>query len=206
MSLDNLPINAFDIALVALLVTGVYRGRKHGMSEELMLLLKWLVIVLACATLYQPLGEMFSQATGLFGPLGSYLAVYIVVALLVVGLFALLKHSVGGKLLGSDIFGRSEYPLGMVSGFVRFACIILAALALLNARYYTPTEVRAMEKFQDDVYGANYFPTLHTVQSVVFEKSLSGSWIKQNLDFLLIKPTEPTHTEYKQKEYKMPGT
>jgi hypothetical protein len=114
------------------------------------------------------------------------------------------KHSVGGKLLGSDVFGRGEYYLGMVSGFVRFACIIVTALALLNARYYTQTEVRAMEKFQDDVYGSNYFPTLHTFQSIVFDKSISGSWIKQNLDFLLIKPTEPDHTQFKQKDYKFP--
>ena len=204
MSLDNLPINVFDLVLVCILVAGVYRGRKHGMSEELMLLLKWLVIVFGCAAIYQPLGEMFSQTTGLFGNLGSYLAIYIVGALLVIGLFALLKHSVGGKLLGSDIFGRGEYYLGMASGFVRFACILLASLALLNARYYTPMEVRAMEKFQDDVYGSNYFPTLHTVQAVVFEKSLFGAWIKKNLDFLLIKPTEPDRTQFKQKELKLP--
>src|SRR2546430_668014 len=109
MSFDKLPINVFDIALVAVLVLGIYRGRKHGMSEELMLLLKWLVIVFACASLYEPLGQMFSQTTGLFGLLGSYLAVYIIVGLVIIGLFALIKHSVGGKLLGSDIFGRSEY-------------------------------------------------------------------------------------------------
>src|SRR2546429_261292 len=204
MSLDKLPINLFDLALVGLLVAGIYRGRKHGMSEELMLLLKWLVIVFACAAIYEPLGQLFSQTTGLFGLLSSYLAAYVVVALLVIGVFALLKHSVGGKLLGSDIFGRSEYYLGMASGFVRFSCILLAAMALLNSRYYTPMEVRAMEKFQDDVYGSNYFPTLHSVQAVVFERSLAGAWIKKNLDFLLIKPTEPDRTEFKQKELKLP--
>src|SRR5437660_11007572 len=79
MSFDKLSINVFDIALVAVLVLGIYRGRKHGMSEELMLLLKWLVIVFACAALYEPLGQVFSQTTGLFGLLGSYLAVYILV-------------------------------------------------------------------------------------------------------------------------------
>ena len=166
-------------------------------------MLKWVVIVFACAALYDPLGHLVS-GTGWFGLLSSYVAVYIVVALLIVSLFALLKHSLGGKLLGSDIFGRGEYPLGMVSGFVRFACIVLTAMALLNARYYTPTEVRAMEKFQDDVYGSNYFPTLHAVQSVVFEKSLCGSFVKQYLDFLLIKPTEPDRTKFKQKEYELP--
>ncbi len=205
MSLDNLPFNVFDLILVAVLVAGIYRGRKHGMSEELMLLLKWLVIVFACAAIYEPVGEMFSQTTGLFGLLGSYLTAYIVVALLVIGVFALLKHSVGGKLLGSDIFGRSEYYLGMASGFVRFSCILLAAMALLNSRLYPPMEVRAMEKFQDDVYGSNYFPTLHSVQAVVFEKSLVGAWIKKNLDFLLIKPTEPVRTpQFRQKELKLP--
>ena len=204
MRLDQLPVNVFDLAFVAILAVGIARGRKHGMSQELMLLLKWLIIVFACAAIYEPLGSLFSQATGIFGLLISYLMVYILAALLIAGLFTLMKHSVGGKLLGSDIFGRSEYYLGMASGFVRFICIMLTAMALLNARYYTPAEVRAMEKFQDDVYGSNYFPTLHTVQSVVFEKSLIGGWIKSNLDFLLIKPTEPDRRQFKQKEVNLP--
>jgi len=204
MNLDNLPFNVFDLVLVAALVGGIFRGRKHGMSQELMLLLKWLVIVFGCAMIYEPVGAMFAQTTGLFGLLASYLMVYILAALLVIGLFALLKNSMGGKLLGSDVFGRSEYYLGMFSGLVRFTCIMLAALALLNARYYNPVEIRAMEKFQDDVYGSNYFPTLHSIQAVVFEKSLTGPWIKKNLDFLLIKPTEPDHTQYKQRQVNLP--
>jgi uncharacterized membrane protein required for colicin V production len=204
MSLDNLPFNVFDLVLVAELVAGIFRGRKHGMSQELMLLLKWLVIVIGCAMVYEPVGQMFSQSTGLFGLLASYLMVYILSALLIIGLFALVKNSIGGKLLGSDVFGRSEYYLGMVSGLVRFTCILLAALALLNSRYYNPVEVRAMEKFQDDVYGSNYFPTLHSIQAAVFEQSLTGPWIKKNLDFLLIKPTEPDHRQYKQREAVFP--
>src|SRR5690349_21306133 len=108
MRLDQLPVNVFDLALVGILALGITRGRKHGMSQELMLLLKWLVIVFACAAIYEPLGSLFSQSTGLFGLLFSYLMVYILAALLIAGLFSLMKHSVGGKLLGSDIFGRSE--------------------------------------------------------------------------------------------------
>jgi hypothetical protein len=204
MSLDKLPVNMFDIVLVVALILGVSRGRKHGMSQELMLLLKWLLIVFGCAMVYEPMGQMFSQSTGLFGLLASYLIVYILAGLLVMGLFALVKHSIGGKLLGSDVFGRGEYYLGMISGLVRFACILIAALALLNSRYYNPIEVKAMEKFQDDVYGSNYFPTLHSIQSVVFEKSLTGPWIKDNLPFLLIKPTEPDRTQFKQREMKLP--
>jgi hypothetical protein len=151
--------------------------------------------------LYEPTGLFLGQFTTLFGKLSCFLVAYLAVALLVVGGFALLKRALGGKLLGSDIFGRAEYYLGMSSGVVRACCMLLAVLALLNARYFSPQEVRAMEKFQDDMYGSNFFPTLHTVQATVFDKSLTGPWIKQNFGFLLIKPTEPDNRELHQKEY-----
>jgi hypothetical protein len=92
----------------------------------------------------------------------------------------------------------------MASGLVRFSCMLLAALALLNARYFSPLEVRAMEKYQNDVYGSNFFPTLQTLQAAVFDKSLSGPWIKHNLGFLLIKPTEPENRELHQKDVDIP--
>jgi hypothetical protein len=92
----------------------------------------------------------------------------------------------------------------MASGLVRFSCILLAALALLNARYFSPTEVKAREKYDNDVYGSSFFPTLHSVQSTVFDRSLTGPWIKENLGFLLIKPTEPEHKEFHQKEFAYP--
>ena len=78
------------------------------------------------------------------------------------------------------------------------------ALALLNARYFSPAEVKAMEAFQNDVYGSNFFPGLHSLQSSVFERSLLGPWIKNNLSFFLIKSTEPDTTKFKQKEFQMP--
>jgi len=133
-----------------------------------------------------------------------YVAAYLTAGLVVLMVFAGIKRGLGGKLLGSDIFGKAEYYLGMGSGLVRFSCMLLAALALLNARYFSPTEVKAMENFQNDVYGSNFFPTLHTVQSAVFERSLLGPWIKENLSFLLIKPTEPENRQFKQKEFQMP--
>lgn len=197
---QKLPVNMFDVALVVVLFLGLVRGRKHGMSEELMSLLKWLAVLLTCAFLYQPLGTSLSQASP-FSLLASFLIVYIALALVVLGLFALVKHRLGGKLIGSDIFGRSEYYLGMISGLVRFACIMLVCLAVLNARYFSPDEVRAMEAFQNDVYGKEYFPTWHTAQAVVFENSTSGSWIKEHLGFLLIKPTRPENKDFHQKDY-----
>jgi hypothetical protein len=190
MTLDKLPINAFDLVLVITLATGIARGRKHGMSEELMLLLKWLIILFGCAMIYEP-GGKFVGGWGLFGPL-------------VLGLFALAKHRLGSQLLGSDIFGQAEYYLGMSSGCVRALCMLLAALALLNARAYNPAEIKAMEKFQDDVYGSNYFPTLHSVQASVFEKSLTGPFIKKYLSFVLIRPTAPQENTFHQREFAVP--
>ncbi len=61
-----------------------------------------------------------------------------------------------------------------------------------------------MEDFQNDVYGANYFPTWHSAQEVVFERSLAGSWIKDNLSFLLITPTQPEDKQYHQKDAVLP--
>ena len=204
MSLDQLPINLFDLVVIVVLFAGIARGRKHGMSEELLSLLQWLAVLFGCAALYQPGGLFVGGFTTMFGPLSCYLLAYVGGAVLMLLLFAGIKRALGGKLVGSDIFGRSEYYLGMGAGLVRFSCMLLAALALLNARYFSPIEVRAMEKFQDDVYGSNFFPTLHSVQATVFDKSLTGPWIKRNLGFLLITPTEPEKRELHQRDAVMP--
>jgi uncharacterized membrane protein required for colicin V production len=204
MSPENFPIGAFDIVLVAILVLGVFRGRKHGMSEELLNLVKWLVILFGCALAYQPIGKFFSQTSHVFSLLACYLMGYVAAALLVLILFAGIKRALGGKLIGSDIFGAAEYYLGMGSGFVRFSCMVLAALALLNARYFSPSEIRENQKFQNEVYGSNFFPGLQTLQAMVFERSLCGPWIREHLGFFLIKPTETENKEIKQKEYQFP--
>jgi uncharacterized membrane protein required for colicin V production len=203
MGLDKLPINVFDVVVLTTLVMGILRGRKHGMSEELIGLIKWLAVVIGCAIVYEPAGHWFASSSP-FSLLASFMMVYIVLAMVILSFFAFCKSRIGGKLVGSDIFGRSEYYLGMGSGVVRLSCMLLAFLALLNARYFSPTEVRAMEKFQDDVYGSNYFPTWHTAQEVVFEKSLSGPWIKTYLGFLLIKPTQPEDKSFHQKDANLP--
>jgi len=204
MSLNQLPINLFDVVLIVVLGIGLYEGRKHGMSEELLRVLKWLAIVFGCAVIYEPVGRMLVDFTSLFGRLSCYVLAYVGGAVLFVLLFAGIKRLLGGKLLGSDAFGRAEYYLGMGSGVVRLSSILLAALALLNARYFSPTEVRAMEQFQDEVYGSNFFPTLHTVQTSVFDKSLTGPWIKRYLGFLFIKPTEPENKQLHQREVFIP--
>jgi uncharacterized membrane protein required for colicin V production len=204
MNLNQLPINLFDLIVVVVLAAGIFRGRKNGMSEELLSLIEWLAVLLGCAVLYQPGAELLTQFTSMFSRLACYILAYVGGAMLIFLLFLGIKRAFNGKLLGSDIFGRTEYYLGMGSGLVRFGCMLLAALALLNARYFSPTEVRAMEKFQDDVYGSNFFPTLHSLQTTVFDRSLTGPWIKENLGFLLIKPTQPVGDAMHQRDAVIP--
>lgn len=204
LSLDNLPINFFDVALLVIIMAGIAHGRKRGMSGELLSLLKWLAVLVGCSLFYEPLGQLLVQTSDVFTPLSGYVMAYILVGLLIFLIFAGVSRTLGGKLIGSDVFGHSEYYLGMGSGLVRALCILLVLLALLNARLYSVAEIKDWKKFTDDVYGSDYFPGLHTLQSSVFEKSLTGPWIKENLGFMLIKPTRPQQHQFKQRDAWVP--
>lgn len=199
----KMPFNWFDVLLVIVLFIGLHRGRKRGMSEELISLLKWLAIVIGCAFAYRPIGTAIANSP-VFGLLSGYLMAYFAAALLIAVGFAALKRAVGGKLLGSDVFGRSEFYLGMLAGMVRFSCMLIACLALLNARSYTAGEIQSDIAVQNDLYGSTFFPKLYTVQAQVFDRSLTGPWIRQNLGMLLITPTAPEHKQIKQKEFAVP--
>ena len=190
----SLPINLFDLVALAIVVGGLLHGRKRGLSVEFPSLVKWIALLVVCAVAYRPLGQLISKA-GFFDLLSAYLLAYLGTALVVFLAFQLLERRLGPKLEGSDVFGRAEYYLGMGSGLVRFCCMLLAALALLNAREFTPYEVKSMERFQEDVYGSDLFPTLYTIQTAVFKRSLAGSFIKEDLGFLLITPTETNQRE-----------
>lgn len=190
----SLPFNFFDLMLPLVLVAGLVRGRKHGFSLELLSLLKWLTLLVVSALVYGPLGSLVAQS-GRFDLLSAYLLAYLGTALTIFVVFALIQNRVGPKLIGSDVFGRGEYYLGMGSGMVRFACMLLVGLALLNARAFNPAELKAMDKFQQDNYGSDLFPGLHNLQVAIFDNSLTGSFIKQDLGFLLIASTEPDQRE-----------
>ena len=87
MDLDKLPINVFDCVVLATLVIGLLRGRKHGMSEELMGMVKWLAVVIVCAMVYEPAGQWFAKSSP-FSLLASFLFIYTAGALLILSLFA----------------------------------------------------------------------------------------------------------------------
>lgn len=190
MNVNALPFNWIDLAVVAIIAVGVTRGRKRGMSEELLDVLKWVVIVFACSQLYQPLGGMLSQAT-VFSTLSCYVAVYSLLALLIHLIFAAIRRQIGTKLVSSDFFGMGEYYMGMVAGGFRYLCVILVAFAILHARYYSPQELQAQEAAQQRDFGSSFFPTFGTFQQSIFQHSFVGSHVQTFLSPLLIASTAP---------------
>lgn len=189
MSQFKLPINFFDVLVLAVLVAGLLHGRKKGMSGEFVGSLKWVLIMVVCAVIYHPLGTGLVEVRAL-SLFSAYLLAYLGAAFILLVMFALFEKRWRNKLEGTDTFGRSEYYWGMVAGVVRAGCILIIGLALLNAPEFEPSEVKAMRKFQNDNFGSEFFPTWHSVQKNVFEESLVGPWIKQDLAFLLIQPTD----------------
>jgi uncharacterized membrane protein required for colicin V production len=190
MNLLRLQVNWVDIALVGLLAVGIVRGRKRGISHELLDMLQWLCIVVLAAVVYEPGGRWLSKTTWL-NLLSGYLGAYALVFLLVFLTFSFLRTRAADKLANSDAFGRGEYYLGMLAGGFRYVCMVLVCLAFLNARYFTPQEIQAQQRFQTDNYGKNYFPTLAGLQQQVFEQSFSGRFVRDYLPAVLIRATAP---------------
>lgn len=195
MALDNLPFNWFDVAVIAILLFGLFRGRKNGMTKEVLLVLQWLTLVVVCGFGYTLLAPAFRNYTGCPKNL-SCVATYLLLAAGVTMIFAFLKQGLMPKLTGSNVFGANEYYLGLLSGILRYACIVLFALALLNAPHYTTADIqahRAYEKrwFGGGLYGGNYIPDVPTVQDSIFKKSLLGPYIARYLGTLLIQTGPP---------------
>lgn len=190
MNLQTLGLGWIDLVVLIVLIVGVVRGRKRGISEELLDLIKWGLILVGAAYVYEPLGAMLAQHT-VFSLLSCYVAVYATVVGILLAFFAYLRRQIGDKLVSSDAFGNAEYYLGMVGGIVRYAFILLVILAFMNARYYSPEETRANELYQEKNYGSQFFPSFGSLQAEVFTRSLTGTLVRDHLSMLLIQPTAP---------------
>ena len=188
LTANGLAANWFDAVVVVVLAFGLFRGRKNGMSKEILPLFQWLAVILVCGLFYSVVAPYLVKYASL-NQMTAYILAYVILALVVFFIFSLLKRTVGLRLFGSNIFGGAEYYLGMPSGMVRFACILLFALAFLNAPLYTPAQIEASNDYQKRWYGAQYFPDLYNVQDQVFKKSFTGPYVKEYLGVLLITPT-----------------
>ena len=191
MSLDTLNVSWVDFLVLGLLGFGLWRGRKRGMSEEFLDIVKWVITVVAAGFLYQPIGQLLSQSTSALSTLACYVSTYLTLVLLIAIVFSFIRRGTGDKLIGSDVFGSAEYYLGMVSGSFRYACILIVAFAFLNARHYSAEELKASEKYQLDNFGSSFFITLPDLQREVFSRSLAGRCVREYLSFALIQQTSP---------------
>ena len=133
----NLSFSYIDAFALIWLVIGLLRGRKRGMTQELLPTFKWLGIVLLGGYFNQSLAAIIRQFAGTaFDLQWSCITAYALIALGVSLLFALFKHLLGDKLTGSDVFGKYEYYLGILAGLIRFACMLLAVLAIDALPHY----------------------------------------------------------------------
>jgi len=187
MKLPHLAISWVDIITVILVLVGIMRGRKRGLSEELLDLFQWMVIVVGGGMFYRRLSAMIGTKE-FVSQLAYSIISYILIALLVKLIFSMIKRRFGQKLVESDIFGRCEFYLGMVAGPVRFGCIYLFFLSMLHAPLYT-NEYRSAKAKQDEYnYGDITFPSVMSVQDEVFKRSLTGQMAQQHLAMLLMQP------------------
>src|SRR5262245_312329 len=183
-------VSWMDLVTVVIIGAGVVRGRKRGISEELLDVIKWVLILAAAAYIYEPLGSMLASST-VFSLLSCYMAVYATIVAIVLLTFSFIRKQIGDKLVSSDVFGDAEYYLGMVAGAFRYICVLLVVLAFLNARYYSPDEIKAYEVYQDRNYGSQFFPSFGSVQQELFTESLTGTLARNYLSIFLIRPTAP---------------
>jgi uncharacterized membrane protein required for colicin V production len=179
--------NWFDGIVLALLVVGCLRGRKRGMSEELLSLCQWLAIVVVSSLYCEWFSGQFLRIAGM-PPTWAKLIAYSLILVGNILAIALLKKAVGEKLVGSDLFGRLEYYLGILAGMTRYACMIIAFMAVMNIPYYSPQEIAATRKENKDIYGNVNLPSFMETQIDILHQSYTSKLVKENLGTLLIKP------------------
>jgi hypothetical protein len=152
-------------------------------------------VVLVGGLTYSFVGQLYKNVTSL-DRVTCFVLGYLSVAAVVWLLANIPKHKYADKLAVSNFFGASEFYLGMLSGMVRFACILLFVLAVLNAPVYSETDIVKQDSYDKTNYGGglyqgSYFPHIYTIQDAAFGKSFLGSCIKKYLGPLLINTVPP---------------
>jgi uncharacterized membrane protein required for colicin V production len=185
--LNRLRYDYFDGIFAVWLILGLFWGRKRGMSQELLPTLQWLAIVVVAGIFYRPFSLLVHQYAE-FQVLWSNIFAYILIGFGVHLVYLVIKHLVGEKLTGTDFFGRGEYYLGMMAGMVRCGCILVALMALANARFITKAERAHTEKVQSDNFSDIRFPTFGSIQQSMLFDSFTGGLVESNLQAVLIYP------------------
>jgi uncharacterized membrane protein required for colicin V production len=203
----KLLFNWFDVALLLIAGFGFWRGRRNGMTKEILPVAQWLAMVITAGFCNQMLGDWLRQQgviKSVFGKAinektAAYLSAYLIIATVVFILFSLIKRWLKPRLEGSNLFGSSEYYFGMISGIIRYLCILIFGLAILNAPYYSLADIMAAKAYNNRWFGGglsgysgDFFPTVSELQVTIFKDSLAGPVIHSNLSPLLVNSVPPT--------------
>jgi uncharacterized membrane protein required for colicin V production len=189
-ALKGLTFNYFDGIIVLWLAIGIYRGRTRGMTQEVLPMFQWILIMVLAGFLYAPLASaIFHNTAGAFNKLWSNVTAYTLIGFAIHLFFVWLKSGVNDKLTGSDYFGGAEYSLGMMAGLLRFACIIVVMIALMNSRVYTQADLAEDAKAQKKSFEDIRFPTYMSVQYAILKESFTGRMVEAGLHPLLIAST-----------------
>lgn len=186
---NGIPFSWFDVVVAIMAIIGVLRGRRRGMSQELLDFFMWLGMVGGGAYACRAGSGYMIRLTGL-SPMSAHILLYLGTAAVVAFIFMLLKNAFRDRLAGTDFFGRLEYPLGILAGITRFLCMVLLVIAVINAKKQTEAEKQAARKAQESELGSSFFPTLGDFQDGIFAKSFCGSKLNEYAPFLLIPPSD----------------
>ncbi len=203
-SINTPTFGWFDVVVIVILGFGLFRGRRNGIAKELIPTINWITIVVVCGLFCPMIAQVFINAASM-GKVLSYVLSYVILAVIIYIIFSVINNSATPKMVASNTFGSGEYYLGMPAGMIRFACILLVALALLNAPVYTAADVAAHKAYVAQTYGGgqsgfsgDFFPSLQSIQEQVFKQSYAGPYIKTAVDPLLINIGTPDAKGQKQ--------
>jgi hypothetical protein len=196
---SNVPFSWFDVVVAVMVIIGVLRGRRRGMSQELLDFFMWLGMVGGGAYVCRAASGHMIRLTGL-SQMNAQILLYLGTAAAVAFVFMLLKNAFKDRLAGTDFFGRLEYPLGILAGITRFLCMVLLVIAIINARFQTEAEKQAARKAQEAELGSSFFPTLGDIQDDIFKRSLIGSQLVKHAPFLLVPPSQPKGADAGKKD------
>ena len=182
--------NFFDAIVLVMLIIGMVRGKVRGISQELFDVCKWLLFIVVTPLCYKFLGDFVAKNTPI--PLViDYVGCYLFIVVVVHSIFNMIKDKMGEKIFKSDLFGRGEYPLGMLAGAVRYAAMTLVFLAVMNAFVMDYAQVEIKKKAHEKDLGEGMaFPTKEGMHQGIFINSMTGKFVKGKLENLLIKETE----------------
>lgn len=182
----SLTVGWVDFVTILVICVGVIRGRKRGLSEEILDTAMWILILVAGAYFYRSLGDLMNQKS-LLSKLACYILSYILIALGLKIVFTLIKSKFGAKIVESDMFGRLEFYGGMGAGAVRFTCIYFFLISLLHAPHYSAEFLAKRAKDVDYNYGSDFFPHPSKIQKAVFNDSFTGKITEKHLAVLLLE-------------------